>query len=133
MAFTLDRSTSIGKLRVRLSDTEASDAVFQDEDLQEFLAEGGSIDRAWARAVLAWVTTVGWRQRLARSHGIEADPAVVMRDLRILATTILDRFDASDATSDSDEFGGLFDIAELVYGDFGYRERLASDALRSLP
>lgn len=133
MAFTLDRTTSIGKLRVRLSDTDAGDAVFQDEDLTEFLDEAGSIDRAWARAVLSSITNVGLRQRLARVMGIEADPASVMRELRILATTILDRFDADDATTDSGEYDGLIDVAEMIVDPFGYREYVANEALRSSP
>lgn len=43
MAFTYDLSTSRGKLRLKLSDTETP-FVFDDDEIDYFLSDGGSVN-----------------------------------------------------------------------------------------
>ncbi len=62
MAHTYDLTTSIGKVRLNIGDTDidpTSDAQFSDEELQVFLtASGGSVPIAGAMALEAWATTL---------------------------------------------------------------------------
>ena len=44
MAFTYDPTTNRGKVRLGLVDTHRSSSIFTDVEIDEFLADGGSVD-----------------------------------------------------------------------------------------
>lgn len=56
MAFTYDLTTDRGKARLKLSDTDSAAYVFEDEEIDYFLTDGGTVDGAvvvGARVLLA--------------------------------------------------------------------------------
>ena len=46
MAFTYDLGTDRGKIRLKLSDTNSAAYGFEDAEIDAFLTEGGSVDKA---------------------------------------------------------------------------------------
>ena len=59
MAVTYDLTTAIGKVRLKIADTDITDAHFTDEELQVFLDEAGGSDYlAAALALEAWATAI---------------------------------------------------------------------------
>lgn len=46
MAFTYTLSTDIGKVRLKLGDTSSTAYAFEDDEITEFLSEGGSVTGA---------------------------------------------------------------------------------------
>ena len=55
MTVTYDITTNVGKVRLKISDTDTTDSVFTDEELTYFLTENSnSINLAAADALEAW-------------------------------------------------------------------------------
>jgi len=52
---TYDITTTVGKIRLIIGDTDVTDAVFTDEELAYFYTTEGSINLAAAAAFEAWV------------------------------------------------------------------------------
>jgi len=59
MAATYDLTTSIGKVRLLISDTDVTDAQFTDEEITEFLTmASNSVNLAAALALEAWAASL---------------------------------------------------------------------------
>ena len=61
MTTTYDLTTDIGKVRLKIADTDivpVTDAHFSDEEIQVFLDEGGSVLAASALALEAWAASL---------------------------------------------------------------------------
>jgi len=56
MSFTYVLTTDIGKIRLAISDNVAADYHFEDEELQVFLTDEGSVNLAAAAALESWAT-----------------------------------------------------------------------------
>jgi len=54
MSFTYVLATDIGKIRLTISDKDALDYYFTDEELQSFLDTEGSVNLASAAALESW-------------------------------------------------------------------------------
>lgn len=53
MAFTYDVSTNVGKVRLLIGDTDETDILLQDEDIQFFLDSYGNLKIAASQAAMA--------------------------------------------------------------------------------
>ena len=54
MTVTYDITTTVGKIRLIIGDTDITDAIFTDEELTYFYTTDGSINLAAATALEAW-------------------------------------------------------------------------------
>lgn len=127
MAFTYDTSTSRGQVRLLIPDRAVQSAIFDDTEIDAFLAlEGSNVRRAAAMAL----------------ETIASDNAMVLKVIKVLDLTT-DGAKTSDALlkraemlreladdAEAAEEGGAFDIAEWTPTDFAYRERLENEMLR---
>lgn len=128
-ALTYDLTTSVGRVRLLIPDRDLTNAVYQDDELEAFLAiEGGNIHRAAALAL----------------ETIAADTAATLRVTRVLGFIDVDGTRAADALlkraaelrrqADAAESGagGAFDWAEMLYpGDVNVaRELRRAERLR---
>ena len=78
MAFTYDLTTSIGKCRLKLTDTREAAAWFTDGEIQAALDEGGTVNRAVV--YLARVLLMDKARRAARwanGEGSQDDTATI--------------------------------------------------------
>lgn len=58
MSTTYDLATDIGKVRLKIGDTDTAAAQFSDEELQVFIDEGGTVNASAGLALLAWASAV---------------------------------------------------------------------------
>lgn len=128
MAFTYDLSTSIGKMRLLLKDTDSANPIYQDAEYTAFYdLSGGSELRGAGMAIESAATNTNLRSRVVAALDVRwTDPARQMAELMSRAERLYAQADAIDAQS-----GGAFDWAELVTTDFSARERLNAELLRS--
>lgn len=130
MAFTYntgDLTTDLAKVRLLLHDTDSSNPLFQDEEINAMLAlEGNNVKRA---AALGKETIAGNQVlvlKVIRLMDLSTDGAAVARELRQQAAMLREQA----AEEEANDAGGSFDIAEWVVDDFTSRERLNKEALR---
>ncbi|HHE41424.1 MAG TPA: hypothetical protein ENL12_02100 [Dehalococcoidia bacterium] len=72
MSFTYDIETTLGMLRLRLTDTNQDSAVFSDDELQAILDEcGGDLDCATLRALRILKAAAALRGDASRASAID--------------------------------------------------------------
>lgn len=125
MSFTYEVATDIGKFRAIFPDVDSTAALFSDEEIQVFLDLEGDLRRARARGLERAAADTVLTLRVTKVLGLEVDGAAAARELRMEATA--EREKAAEAEARA---GGLFDIAEIVYDDFSYRDRMRNESLR---
>lgn len=126
MAFSYDVGTDNGKIRLLIFDTDATNYVFEDEELAVFFSiEGSSLKRAAALALETMASNEAFVQKVITLLDLRTDGAATARAL-------LARAERLRSQADDEEFAvdGAFDIAEWVVDDFSARERLAKQVLR---
>lgn len=128
MSFTYDLATDIGVVRLIVSDTNASEPLFQDAELQAFLTlESGDLKMAAAQAIDAIATNEALTQKVIRILDLQTNGAALAQTLRAhakdLRYQVLQDMAAAEAGTD-------FDWAEQVTNTFGERERIIDQALR---
>jgi hypothetical protein len=128
---SIDLSTDIGKFRAIFPDMDTANPIFPDEQIAVFLEIEGDVRRARARALEVAAADVVLTLRVTELLGLRVDGASAARELRLEAKEERDRATESDALTDAG--AGLFDWAEMAVDPFSARERLAAEALRSLP
>lgn len=126
MSFTTDPTTDVGLVRLRISDRDSANPIFQDEDLNAFLAFEGDSLRASASALEAIAVNQALVLKVIKLLQLSTDGAKLAETLLKLATNYRNQAAYNDAAN-----GGTFDIAEFVDGDFAERERAYKEALRS--
>ena len=107
MAFTYNLATDRGKVRLLISDTNAADTtlqVFQDDEVDVFLAMNVGVKRAAAAALLVMAGSVACLDKVIRSQDLATDGAKVADALRALARDL--RAEAVADEDDADD-GGL--------------------------
>lgn len=123
MSYTYDLTTDVGRVRLMVPDRNAADYVFEDEELEAFLAFEGTVKSASALAL----------------ETIASDQAMVLKVVRILdlqtdgarvSDALLKRAAQLRAQDEAENVDGLFDWAEMPVSDFAARERLWKEALR---
>lgn len=130
MAFTLDYSTSAGKVRLLISDIDANTPIFQDDAIAAFVAmtPGGNVKRAAALALLTLAANETLVQKRIKTLDLSTDGPAEAEALRKLAVDLRKQADEDETADD----GGAFDWAEMVTNPFVYEERLVKDRQRGL-
>lgn len=122
MTATYDPSTKVGTVRLLVSDVDLSDPLFEDNEIERFLALRG--DDELLAAALALRTIAGNEAqvlKVIRLLDLDIDGAAVSKELRQLASTL---------EASADDVGADFDWAPLVTSTASWRERLRNEALR---
>ena len=124
--FTYDLSTTRGKVRLLIPDATASGYVFEDEEIDAFLALDTDVRRSAALAIETIASSQALTLKVIRILDLQADGAAVSRELRARAKDL--RQQALDAETSED--GGAFDVVEMVPNAFAQRDRVWNEMLR---
>lgn len=84
MAFTYTLSTDVGKVRLKLADTNSSAYAFEDAEISEFLDEGGSVNKAVALGIRSLLASKALRVKRASLPGISYDDTAQVAALKDL-------------------------------------------------
>lgn len=123
--FTYDPSTSAGRVRLLATDTDSTNAIFNDDEIAAFLAlEDDSVKRAAATALDQIASSEALIQKRIKLLDLQTDGPAVAKALREHAATLREQ-------ADSEEITGTFDYAEMVVNPFSARDRLWNQRLRS--
>lgn len=129
MTATYVAGTSIGRVRLIITDTNTADPIFTDEEILDFLSmEGDSVLYAAAMALDTIGTSEALTSKVIRLLDLSTDGAKLSAELRARAATLRERADKLEAAEDD----GGFDIADTCVNAFGYRQRVYNEALRHL-
>lgn len=127
MKFSYNLSTSIGKVRLLVKDTNIQSPIFDDDEIQAFLTmENNIVKRAAALALETIASDEALTTKAISVLELRMDGPAVARSLMERAARLREQADREDAADE----GAAFDVAEMVYDRFSYRERLAKEALR---
>lgn len=125
MSFTYDVSTDRGKVRMLCTDRDETNPIFQDAEVDAFLAiEGGSVRLAAALALETIASDQVLVLKVVRTLDTQTDGAKV-------ADSLLKRAAALREAENNDPEGS-FDIAENVFDQFSQNERWFKYGQRSL-
>ena len=126
--FTYDVTTDRGKVRLLITDTDAANEIFNDNEIDAFLTMmSGSVFRAAAVALYQIAASEVLLLKVIKLLELTTDGAKTADSLRALADSYQEKADLAEAG----EAGGSFDYAEMVYDDFSYREKLEKEELRA--
>lgn len=126
MAFTYDLTTDVGLARLLIPDTDWANAVFSDEEITAFVAlEAGSVRRAAALALESIATNETLTLKVIKLLDVQTDGAKVLDALLKRAGLLRQQAAADDAGAG---YAG-FEIAEMVVGDFAWREQVINSSL----
>ena len=130
MSFTYDTTTSRGRVRLLITDTDSESYLFEDAEIDAFLALApeSSVHRAAAQALEVIACSEVLVQKRIKLLDLSTDGPAEAKELRELAASYRQQADQIEAA----EEGGAFDIAEMPIDVFGYREHLWNERLRAL-
>ena len=126
MAFSFDLSSDLGKVRLLIPDRQPDEYVFDDVDILALLEMEDGIKRTTALALETIASDQAMTLKVIRLLDLSTDGAKVSDALLKRAKSLRDQADVED---ESGEMG--FDIAEMVYDDFSYREKIVKEFERS--
>ena len=112
MAFTYDVSSDRGKVRLLCTDTLESNAIFQDAEIDAFLAMNTGVRLAAAAALEVIASNEVLVLKKIINLDLETDGPAVARELREQAKQLRAQESAI----------GAFDIAEQIHDPFTERE-----------
>jgi hypothetical protein len=119
MSFTYDATTSAGRVRLLIPDTDAVNHVFSDEEIAAFLImEGSGVKRAAALALETMASNEAFVQKAIKILDLSTDGPKVSAELRARAKDLRSQAAAEEAATD----GGGFDIAEMDLGNASLRD-----------
>ena len=126
MTATYDLATTVGKMRLRIRDTNLADTLFTDEEYTAFYEwEGGLLKKAIALALETLATNETMVSKVIKLLDLSTNgPAV--------ADALMKQAKELRAQADSESGGTGFDVAEMVVDDFSGREVIVNDWLRNL-
>jgi len=128
MGFSYNLSTSVGKVRLLIKDTNITNPLFEDAEISAFLTmESDTVKRAAALALETIASDEALTTKAISVLDLRMDGPAVARSLMQRADKLREQADREDAADE----GAAFDVAEMVYDRFSYRERLANEALRN--
>ena len=126
--FTYIVTTDRGKVRLLITDRDAANEIFNDDEIDAFLSMmSGNVLRAAATALYQIAASEVLLLKVIRLLEITTDGAKVADSLRALADSYQEKADLAEAG----EVGGAFDYAEMVVDEFTYWERLVKEELRA--
>ena len=124
MAFTYSLANNIGQVRLMIPDNVVARYIFEDDEITAFLTiEGASLKKATALALETLASNEALVLKVIRLLDLQTDGAKTSEALLKRAVILRTQAEAADT-------GAAFDFAELVYDDFGARERIIDEALR---
>ena len=126
MAFSFDLSSDLGKVRLLIPDRQPDEYVFHDAEILALLEMEDGIKRTTALALETIASDQVMTLKVIRLLDITTDGAKVSDALLKRAQSLRDRAELDDETDE-----GGFDIAEMVYDDFSFREKIEKEAERS--
>lgn len=123
--FTYDVSTDRGRVRMLCTDRDSANPIFQDDEIDAFLAiEGSSVRLAAALALETIASDQVLVLKVVKTLDTQTDGAKV-------ADSLLKRAAALREAENNDPEGS-FDIAENVFDNFSQSERWFKYGQRSL-
>lgn len=126
MSYTYDPSTDAGRVRLLIPDNDIDNYMFDDEEIGAFLALDGDVRRAAALALETIASNEALTLKVIRLLDVQTDGRAVSDALLKRAAALRKQADDADMAA-----GGAFDVAEMVFDDFSWRERLVNQALRA--
>jgi predicted homoserine dehydrogenase-like protein len=103
---TYSLSTDIGKVRLLISDTDETDEIFEDEEIQSFLDMEGSVKLAAAQALDTIADNEALASKVLTSSDVSVDGAKLADSLRKRAIEL---------RSQSDSPTSGFEIVDFEY------------------
>ena len=125
MAFTYDLSTEIGQVRLLIPDRVDAGHVFEDDEIQAFLALEGTVREATAGALETIASDQAMVLKVMRLLDLQTDGAKVSDALLARAAKL-----RQEAENDLAAAGEGWAWAEMVTTDFAARERIVDESLR---
>lgn len=128
MVATYSPGSGTNRDRVRLltTDTDTTNPIFQDAEIEDFLAlEGDDVRLAAAQALDVIASSEALVLKVMKLLDLQTDGAKVADALRAHAKEL--RRQVAEGYGD---MAGMFDIAEMPVDIFAQRERLLNQALR---
>jgi hypothetical protein len=122
---TYDLSTDVGKVRLLIPDRDLANPVFQDGELETFLALEGDVRRAAALALETIAADEALVLKVVSVLGLSVNGPSVAQALLVRARELRAQAEEAEARGDA-----LFDWAEMVVDSFSARERLVNEMLR---
>ena len=125
MTVTYDPTTNRGKVRLLISDIDTSNAIFQDADIDAFLAmaSGSNVKRAAATALLSIAANEVLVQKRIQLLDLSTDGPAEAVQLRELAKQYR-------SEAETEELADSFGWAEQVHTPSQYSDRLWKEAQR---
>jgi hypothetical protein len=121
----------LGAVRLLIFDIDSTKPIFQDSEINAFLTlESSNTKRAAALAFETIARQQTLIQKVMRLLSLQTDGAKLGTELRAQAKLLRDQAEFEEAESNA---AGVFDIAEQVFDDFSWRDRLTKEAYRQLP
>jgi hypothetical protein len=130
MTYTTDVSTYIGLVRIRIFDRDATNPVFQDEDITSVFntLERQSVKRTAAFFLETIATQEALILKVMKNLQLSTDGAKLADSLQKQAKDLRDQADIEDAFTSGST---VFDWAEQVFDVFSERERIVKEILRT--
>jgi hypothetical protein len=128
MSFSYDLSNPIGVTRLLIPDKALATMIFTDEEIASLLNMELS-NHPKRAAALALETIAADRAMVLQvitTNGLSVNGEAVARALQKRADALRSQAEAEEAAQD----GGAFDWAEMVTGNFSYRERNWDEIMR---
>lgn len=123
MAFTVDYSTDLGKVRALINDVDAANPGMEDAQIQAYLdLNDDDVTLAAVSAMLATATRFS-RMKKVKIMDLEVDGSIAARDLRAIAAQMRD-----DYLNDPD-----FDIAKQLNTVFAVRQDVVNELKQQFP
>ena len=120
MTFTYELDTDLGKVRLLLNDVDEPTAVFEDAEIEAFLAlEGGSVKLAAAQAIDTNADNEVLASKVLRTQDLQTDGAKLADALRARAKALRAQHEAEVDNEDEGFFeviSGTSDGPELTHG-----------------
>lgn len=125
MSYSYDLTTDRGRVRLQIPDHDETALIFQDEEIDAFLAIEGSVAGALAGALETIASSEALTLKVIQLLDVRTDGAKLAAELRARAQAIRDRLSTPETSA--------FAVAQLVYDQFGLLEHLRNEGLRGLP
>lgn len=126
MPFSFDLTSDLGKVRLLIPDRQPDEYIFDDVEILALLEMEDGIKRTTALALETIASDQAMTLKVIRLLDITTDGAKVSDALLKRAQSLRDQAETGDETDE-----GGFDIAEMVYDDFSFREKVVKEAERS--
>lgn len=124
MADTYDLTTSIGKVRLYIRDSDvAGDHQFSDEEITVYLDEGGSNRAAAGLALMTWAAALGREDKKVTAGSWTGERGDVIKDMLALADSFFELAGFTPANRTIGFLSASIDWTESVEAERIIRER----------